>query len=310
MTDATAPPYARIAAELRARITAGELPAGARMPSTRALVQRYGVAMATATKVLTTLRHEGLIRSVPGVGTVVAGAPPSPPVERSSAPRRRGTPEGGLAAGPIVAAGIAVADTEGLDGLSMRRVATELGVATMSLYRHVRDKDDLLLQMMNAAIGEFRLPEDPPADWRDAVELAARELWATFRRHPWLAPAMSLTRPQVLPNALRYSEWVLTGLHQLGLDPVTTFTAHLTVFAFARGTAMNLELEATAEAAMGQSSDEWMAQAEPHMQALVDTGAFPAFERALSSGFDLDLDQLFEFGLLRLLDGIAALPRR
>jgi hypothetical protein len=46
------------------------------------------------------------------------------------------------------------------------------------------------------------------------------------------------------------------------------------------------------------------------MQALVDTGAFPAFERALSSGFDLDLDQLFEFGLQRFLDGIAALPRR
>src|SRR4051794_4539348 len=105
MSESTAPPSARIAADLRRRITAGDLPPGARMPSTRALVQRYGVAMATATKVLTTLRHEGLIRSVPGVGTVVAGESPRPAGRPA---RRRSTPDGGLDVAPIVAAGIAV----------------------------------------------------------------------------------------------------------------------------------------------------------------------------------------------------------
>src|SRR3954452_23534089 len=105
MSRSTAPPSTRIAGELRRRIAAGELPAGARMPSTRALVQRYGVAMATATKVLTALRHEGLIRSVPGVGTVVAGEPRSAPGGRRA--RRRTTPEGGLGLGAIVAAGLA-----------------------------------------------------------------------------------------------------------------------------------------------------------------------------------------------------------
>jgi AcrR family transcriptional regulator len=177
----------------------------------------------------------------------------------------------------------------------------------MSLYRHVSDKDDLLLRMMDAAIGEARLPEKPPAHWRDAAELAARTLWSAFRRHPWLAPALSLTRPQVLPHALGYSEWVLSALQQLGLDPIGTFTVHLTLFSFVRGTAMNLELEADAEAATGQSSDEWMARTEPDLLALIGTGSFPAFEQALGSGFDFDLDTLFEFGLQRLLDGVHAL---
>src|SRR3954466_15936203 len=109
MSESTAPPSVRIAAELRRRIAAGELAPGARMPSTRALVQRYGVAMATATKVLTILRHEGLIHSVPGVGTVVGEVPAA-----GSPARRRRTPGGALAIDAIVTAGIAVADAEGL----------------------------------------------------------------------------------------------------------------------------------------------------------------------------------------------------
>src|SRR3954453_12233435 len=128
MSQQAAPPSARIAAELRRRIASGELAPGARMPSTRAIVQRYGVAMATATKALTTLRHEGLIRSVRGVGTVVAGA--QPPRRAAASPaRRRPAGEGGLSVATVVAAGIAVADAEGLQALSMRRVAAELGAA-------------------------------------------------------------------------------------------------------------------------------------------------------------------------------------
>lgn len=161
MSQDGAPASARVAAELRRRITAGELAPGARVPSTRAIVQRYGVAMATATKVLTTLQHEGLIRTVPGVGSVVAGAP----VERP-ARRRSSSPEGALGVAAIVAAGTVVADAEGLAALSMRRVAAELDAAPMSLYRHVRDKDELLLQMMDAAISEVALPEPRPTGGR------------------------------------------------------------------------------------------------------------------------------------------------
>src|SRR3954447_12205562 len=302
--ETTAAPSARIAAELRRRIASGDLAPGARMPSTRALVQRHGVAMATATKVLTTLRHEGLIRSVPGVGTVVAGEPAGP----AGRPVRRRSPAGGaLGVDAIVAAGIAVADAEGLAALSMRRVAAELGAAPMSLYRHVRDKDELLLKMMDAAISEVALPEPPPS-WRDGLEVAARALWAGFRRHPWLPAALSLTRPQLLPGALAYSEWVLGVLVGAGWDPLTTFTTHLTLFTFVRGLAMNLEQEAEAAAATGVTDDEWMTGQESALEALVADGRHPTFARVLSSmDFDLDLDALFEFGLQRLLAGVAAM---
>ena len=300
---------ADIAAALRRRIVAGELPPGARMPSTRALVQRYGVAMATATKVLTTLRQEGLIRSVPGVGTLVVGdQPPRPPARL---PGQKGATEGGLAAESIVAAGIAVADSEGLAAVSMRRLAAELGAAPMSLYRHVTDKDDLLLQMMDRAIGDVPLPERPPAEWRTAAELAARTMWSAFRRHPWLAPALSLSRPQPLANAIAYGEWLLAGLGSLPVEPAQRFMVHLTLFTFVRGTAMNLELEAEAEAASGQNADEWMARTEPDLQALVAGGQFPRFAEIAAGDFRLDLDVVFEFGLGRFLDGVASMaPRR
>ena len=298
------PPSVRIAAELRRRIGSGQLAPGARMPSTRALVQRYGVAMATATKVLTTLRHEGLIRSVPGVGTVVAEQLPAAPVGRPT--RRRGVPGPDLSAGTIVAAGLSVADAEGLAALSMRRVAAELGAAPMSLYRHLRDKDELLLAMMDAAISEVALP-DPPVGWRDALETAARALWATFRRHPWLPAALSLTRPQLVPGALTYSEWVLGVLSRAEWDPTTAFTTHLTVFTFVRGIAMNLEQQVEAEAASGLTDDEWMSGQEATLEALVTDGRHPNFAHVLSRmDFDLDLDALFEFGLQRLLTGFAA----
>src|ERR1700710_1121072 len=97
----------RIGAALRGRIASGELAPGTRMPSTRALVQRHGIAMATATKVLTALRQEGLIRSVPGVGTVVAGQAPSRTTERAAPARRRSVTGEALAPGRIVTAGIA-----------------------------------------------------------------------------------------------------------------------------------------------------------------------------------------------------------
>jgi DNA-binding transcriptional regulator YhcF (GntR family) len=304
MSEAGVPPSARISAELRSRITSGQLAPGSRVPSTRAIVQRYGVAMATATKVLTTLRHEGLIRSVPGVGSVVAGAAATetaePPARRRRAPQR-------LAVGSIVTAGIAVADAEGLAAVSMRRLAGELGVGPMSLYRHVSDKDALLLQMMDAAISEVALPQ-PPTSWWDGLELAARILWTTFRQHPWLPAAMSLTRPQLLPGALAYSEWVLGVLTRAGWEPLTAFTAHLTLFTFVRGLAMNLELELEAEAASGLTGEQWASGQESALAALVADGRHPYFASVLNGiDFDLDLDELFEFGLQRLLAGFVSM---
>ncbi|MFD0366662.1 TetR/AcrR family transcriptional regulator C-terminal domain-containing protein [Streptomyces sp. NPDC059071] len=307
------PRYSQIVGELRQRIETGQLAPGDRVPSTREITKQWGVAMATATKVLTELRHEGMVRAVPGVGTVVAA--PSRPVRaaRPAAAARPGGPsdapsgQTALTLGRIVGAAVTVADTEGLAAVSMRRVAAELGVAAMSLYRHVADKDDLLTRMMDTVIAEHPLPADPPAGWREAIELAARQLWDLFRRHPWLAPALSVTRPQMIISALPYSEWMLATLHAHGLDLQSAFTAHLMLLNYARGIAVNLETEREAEAHSGLDSEEWMDTQEPALQAILAGGRFPALSHLARAGYDLDLDALFEFGLQRLLDGLASL---
>ncbi|MDT0449727.1 TetR/AcrR family transcriptional regulator C-terminal domain-containing protein [Streptomyces hesseae] len=310
MNGQAAPRYTRIVAELRQRIESGELAPGDRVPSTREITRQWGVAMATATKVLTELRHQGLVRAVPGVGTVVEpGVRPERPEhpERPVPARRRSTADQALTLERIVEVAVAVADVEGLAAASMRRVAAELEVATMSLYRHVADKDALLLEMMDAAFRRWPLPENPSEGWRERLELVARTLWGMFRRHPWLAPALSFTRPQMVAGALPFSEWTLAALDGRGLDPSTAFTAHLTLFNYVRGTAVNIETEAEAEALSGLDSEEWMASQEPALHAILATDRFPRLRHLATTGYDFDLDALFEFGLQRLLDGLAVL---
>ncbi|MFG2823928.1 TetR/AcrR family transcriptional regulator C-terminal domain-containing protein [Kitasatospora sp. NPDC048365] len=312
--------YSQIVAELRGRIESGQLAPGDRVPSTREITREWGVAMATATRVLTELRTAGLVRAVPGVGTVVAAVDrpgpasptgPSAPARRAAAaPPAASRPQPGepaLTPERIVAAAVAVADAEGLAALSMRRVATELGAATMSLYRHVTDKEDLLFRMLDAAFAGHPLPADPPPGWRERLDLAARRLWAAFRRHPWLASAMSLTRPQPVASALPYTEWVLAALEDHGLDGQTVFTAHLVLLNYVRGIALNLELEREAEAQTGQTSEEWMDAQEGELSVLLDPARFPRLAAMASAGYDFQLDRLFEFGLERMLDGLAVL---
>ena len=128
---------------------------------------------------------------------------------------------GDLSRDRVLAAAIAIADAEGLAALTMRRVAADLGVATMSLYRHVPGKDELVLLMTDAVFGEDPLPQRAPVNWRDRLEMASRRMWAVFRRHPWAAEALSLTRPQVLPNLMSYSEWSLSALRDIGYPAPT-----------------------------------------------------------------------------------------
>jgi AcrR family transcriptional regulator len=299
------PRYSRIVDELRGRIESGLLKPGDRIPSTRDIVQQWGVAMATATKVISQLRNEGLVSATPGVGTVVADVSPT----RRPRLAQRSAVDGGATAERIVETAVAVADAEGLAAVTMRRVASEIGVATMSLYRHVADKDALVMQMMDAVLGEWEVPDVPPNGWRERLEVAGHQTWGMFRRHPWLAPAMSITRPQAVPNALPLAEWVLAALDTRGLDMGTTFTAYITLFNYVRGTAFNIEMEAEAQAQTGIDNEEWMDHQAPVLTALLKSGQFPTFSRLTQVDYDFSLDHLFEFGLQRLLDGLAMMFR-
>lgn len=291
-TGVLVPPYRRIADDIRARIESGELRPGDRVPSARAITREWGVAIATATKALAVLRDEGLTVPRPGVGTVVA-------------PRRVQRKERDLTRERVVRAAIAIADAHGMAELSMRRVATELGVSTMSLYRHVPGKAELVLAMIDTAIGEAPMPTRRPAGWRAQLELCARLEWAMFRRHLWLAPSMSLARPDLSANAARITEWVLTALDGTRLDLNSQMYVNILLFSFVRGVGCALEAEAEAVRETGLSNEEWLDSQESVFTSMI--GELPHFRRFATEPFDFDLDRLFEFGLARLLDGVAGL---
>jgi AcrR family transcriptional regulator len=304
-SPSAANPSARIAEDIRRRISSGELSPGDKVPSTRRITQEWGVAMATASKALAALAQEGLVRAVPGVGTVVVGT-------AAAAPQHDRTP-GGLTRARVVRTALALADAEGLATLTMRRVATELGVSTMALYRHVPGKADLVHLMSEAAFAE-RPMKDPRAlggtpDWRPQLAYAACWLWEMYVRHPWMAQAMaSLTRPNAAPEAMRYTEWVLRALTGQGLNPYEMLHTHLTLFGHIQGLAAAIELENRARQDTGMTPEEWMASNEPRAVAVQASGGYPILGGLFEQDeFELDLDTLFSFGVERILDGVQML---
>ncbi|GAB3950738.1 GntR family transcriptional regulator [Micromonospora vulcania] len=261
--------------------------------------------MATASRALTALRQEDLVRAVPGVGMVVTGPTPTP----ASRGARRGAARG-VTRDQVVRTATGIADAEGLPALSMRRIATELDVPTMSLYRHVRGKEQLLLLMADAAFAGHQLPHTFPPGWRAQLELLCRLQWSIYRRHPWLAQVISLTRPLLAPNAVAHTERALAALAGHGLDEHTQLHLVAALANHVRGTAVNLEREAEAEQDTGLTDDEWMLAQADVFTALLTAGEFPHLARLNRAPVDLNVDSLFEFGLQRLLDGVAEVLRR
>ncbi|MFI6036011.1 TetR/AcrR family transcriptional regulator C-terminal domain-containing protein [Streptomyces sp. NPDC051315] len=294
----TQAPYARIAGELRHRIETGELAPGDRVPSTRAITQRWGVAMATATKALAALRHEGLVRAVPGVGTVVADTAPQARSARSPA-------DDPAVRTRIVRAAITLADAEGTAGLTMRRVAAELGMPTMSLYRHVTSKEQLIALMVDAAFAGEPLPARPPDGWRTQLELSSAIQWRLYQAHPWLAAALNLSRPLLVPHGMRHIDWALAAMDGLGLDADTRMHAAVTLFGYVRGQAIDTETEARATQASGITGVQWMDAQHHRMTTLLAQGRLPHFASAATEA-GLSSTSLYQFGLTTLLDGLAA----
>jgi AcrR family transcriptional regulator len=221
-------------------------------------------------------------------------------------------PKPGLTLDRIVAAGVQVAAKEGLGAVSMGRVATELGAATMALYRYVAAKNELLDLMVDAAIGPPP-PMPPDEGWRDGLLRFARTHLGILRRQPWIL-RVPITSPPLTPNQVGWMDHGLAVLAGTTLEEHEKLSTIMTVSGITRNWAL-LTADITAAAqASGTTADEAMLSYGQLLGKLVDPRRFPAIGRLLATGI-LDMpdetpDTDFEFGLARVLDGIAALMDR
>jgi AcrR family transcriptional regulator len=216
-------------------------------------------------------------------------------------------PKRGLTLDRIVQAGIKVAMTDGIGSLSMGRVAAELGVATMSLYRYVAAKDDLLLLMSDTALGP---PPPVPAgtqDWRAGLTAWAVAVRAAYRRHLW-ALRIPISGPPLGPNNVAYLEAALRSLESTALSEQQKLSAVLLLSGFVRN-----EATLTADLLAASGGGDVMPGYGAMIARLTDPEHFPALHRAVASGAlddDDDIDIEFDFGLERILDGIDVLIRQ
>src|SRR5262249_20051893 len=151
-------------------------------------------------------------------------------------------------------------------------------------------------------------PPPPRRGGRAKRKSPARRQWRGYQSHPWLAQIVSLTRPQLAPNAMRHTEWALRAIDGCGLDATTRLYIVLTLFGHVRGTATGLESEQQAERDTGIDIEEWMRVHDARFAPIIQSGRFPHLAKLDNNpDVDFDLDPLFESGLPRLLDGFAAL---
>lgn len=213
----------------------------------------------------------------------------------------------------IVRAAIAVADAEGPEAVSMRRIARELNAGTMSLYWHIGSKEELLDLMIDSIAGEAEAPE-PSGDWRKDLRAVACTLRATLHRHRWAVNFMS-GRPPAGPKSLRYVEHSLGSLDGLGLDRATAMTTLMAVTTYVMGAVLREQQEANGERYLDEqfgamSDGQKQAVLREFIEGVRRSGRYPRLLEMMAEGIDPDAadtrDARFEFGLDCLLDGIAA----
>lgn len=203
----------------------------------------------------------------------------------------------------IIAAAVTIADVEGLAAVSMRRVAAELGVGTMSLYRYVPGKAELLDLMLDHVDKCIDDPELTSLGWREYLETCARGSRQLYLAHPWLVH-VDRTRPLLGPNALAGFDQYLAGLDGVGLTDQERVAVIGLIDAYTSSLARSQVNAAEADKRTGTTSDEfWQAQT-PVMVKAMATGDYPQVAALSEDAFSMSDDDMFEFGLQRILDGL------
>ncbi|MGO9899672.1 MAG: TetR/AcrR family transcriptional regulator [Solirubrobacteraceae bacterium] len=240
------------------------------------------------------------------------GEPIPPSIALAWGLRGRGArgPKPGLTLERIAQAGIDLADREGIDAVSMARLAAELGAGTMSLYRYVASKDELLTLMVDTGLGPACVPADVrAAGWRAALAWWARSVREAYGRHPWTLK-VPITAPPLGPNNVDWMEAALEAMTTTPLSEPEKLSTLLLISGFVRNAAT-----LTADLSAAQRADAPSPTYGTILSQLTDPKRFPAIHRAIASGtlddddkpsFDTD----FDYGLERILDGVDALIRR
>ncbi|MEU5864295.1 MULTISPECIES: TetR/AcrR family transcriptional regulator C-terminal domain-containing protein [unclassified Nonomuraea] len=216
------------------------------------------------------------------------------------------TPRQVLSPQRIATAAVAIADAEGLEAVTMRRLAAELSVAPMAPYRHVSGKDDLLELMVDHVYADLSLPDG--LGWRENLRTLAVRTRRLMLDHRWLAQLPPQAKLSLTPRRMAVAEKALAALDGLGLDADAMMSAFRTVDAYVHGS-MNYESAVSTLIAEQNLSDgdELRDTLAPLMMWHMRTGRYPTFQRYLHTAARKDDTQWqFESGLDCVLDGIAA----
>ncbi|MGX1771256.1 TetR/AcrR family transcriptional regulator [Nocardia brasiliensis] len=228
----------------------------------------------------------------------VPGAPVRGPKQRSSVDA-------------VVDAAIAIADTAGIEALTMRAVATELGMTPMATYTYVPGKAELLDLMVDKVYGAMARPDLTEMPWRARVTAIADENRALLARHPWLA-YLPTTRPPLGPGQAAKYDHELRAFEGLGLDDVTMDAALTFVLGFVNSVARIAIDTARAATDSDMSDPQWWDRVAPVLAQLVDPSRYPVGSRVGTTAGQAhnaaySADHAYDFGLSRILDSLAPL---
>jgi len=211
----------------------------------------------------------------------------------------------------ITRAAVKLADTQGIEAVSMRAIAVELGVGAASLYRYVARKDELIELMVDAVIGDD-LEFEVGGSWREDLRSFAQGLRAMTLRHPWMAvPSAGLRN--FGPKTAGCYERVLGAVDGLGLEIDEMLVMVETLDAYVRGRVFEELSEQEAVRRSGLDQEQWMRTQIPYIESLIASGRYPLLTRVvLDARAPHDPDRLehgFDLGLERVLDGLATMLR-
>ncbi|MGW1774516.1 TetR/AcrR family transcriptional regulator C-terminal domain-containing protein [Streptomyces sp. NPDC002104] len=215
----------------------------------------------------------------------------------SAQPRRGRKPSYSREA--ITAAAVALADAEGIDAVTIRKVAAEVGAGAMSLYSYAPDKETLVELMVDHVCAELPAAHTPTGDWRAELKAIAHLQRAHMLRHPWLPAALAVRRTPG-PNTLAFLERALAALRPTGLDGAAKLEVFAQLTAFVAG---HVTHELAGAAAL-QSPDRLAAEIR-YLTAVAADGHHPELAQALASpGRPVTPEATFTRFLNRLIDGL------